>query len=427
MRFYTTEILSVNRHLTPEGYLLCKGVPIARTGTMLYAAGEVPVTAKDGVITIHRDSADVFSADTIKSFEGKPVTLGHPAVDVSPANWSSLAKGFLQDVRRGTGLEDEFLLADLLITDQQAIQQVRDGLRETSCGYDADYQELQPGLGRQTNIYGNHLALVERGRCGNRCAIGDNEMKKGKWLEKLRAAFTSRDEAQFDAALKEEPETDDGNRAAEAAKTTDALLKLNKSLESLDKRLGKLETRDAEEEEDDDDKDDDAPADETEEEKKERLAKKKAAKEKAAKEKAAKEAEEKEGKTGDSAALLTEAQDVFARAEILSPGVRLPTFDSKAKHGATLDSLCLLKRKALARAFDGAHRDAITPFLGSAPDFKTLTCDAIGGAFVGASEIVRRVNNAQSSNATFDGSKTAAVTAKSVSDINARNKEFWAR
>ena len=42
MRYYTTSHLSENRRRTPEGYLLCIGVPIARTGLMEYLPEELP-------------------------------------------------------------------------------------------------------------------------------------------------------------------------------------------------------------------------------------------------------------------------------------------------------------------------------------------------------------------------------------------------
>ena len=185
MRFYTTESLGVHQELTPEGYLLCKGVAIARAGPHLYAAGEVPVTAKNGMIRIDRDAAELFRPVTMASFEGKPITLDHPAQDVDPSNWRELAKGTLHNIRQGNALENDLLLADLLITDTEAIHEVTvNKLREVSMGYDADYEELQPGHGRQSNFYGNHLALVERGRCGSRCAIGDS-MKKIKFIDNL--------------------------------------------------------------------------------------------------------------------------------------------------------------------------------------------------------------------------------------------------
>ena len=165
---------------------------------------------------------------------------------MSPANWASLAKGVVQNVRRGTNIEDDLLVADLLITDAKAIQQVRDGLREVSCGYDAVYEQMEPGRGRQLNIIGNHVALVEKGRCGTRCAIGDS-MTKTKWIDRLRAAFKARDEKELEEALKEGTADEESETAEEKEKrekaekdksTADAF---SKALDELTERIDKLE------------------------------------------------------------------------------------------------------------------------------------------------------------------------------------------
>jgi hypothetical protein len=411
MRFYTTVQLSANQELTPEGYLLCRNVPIARTGTQLYAATELPLRAVDGVIRIERHAEDVFHPDTMASFEAKPVVVDHPTEDVGPENWARLSKGIVQNVRRGSNIEDDLLLADLLITDAQAIEKVKDGLREVSCGYDAEYEQLEPGRGRQHQIVGNHLALVDQGRCGSRCAIGDS-MKKLKWMDRLRAAFTARDEEEFKKALEEsakdsEPEeTEEEKKKREAKeeadkKTSDSLSNLSKSLDALSERLEKLEAKDAAEEES-----------ETEEEKKKREAEEVEAE------------KEKSGdkKSRDSAAQLAEAQDVFARVEILSPGMALPTNDAARSQ----DGLCALKRKALDAAYANPKtRDAVAPLV-AGKDLSKLTCDALHSTFVGASEIVRRENNAHAK-VTFDSGKHAHVTASTISDMNRRNSQFWAR
>lgn len=416
MRFYTTESLGVSRELTPEGYLLCKDVAIARAGPHLYGAGEVPVRSKDGLIRIERDPSELFRADTMASFEGKPITLDHPDEDVTPANWARLAKGTLHNVHQGAGLENDLLLADLLITDQTAIQEVTaKKLSEVSLGYDADYDELEPGLGSQSNLYGNHMALVTRGRCGSRCAIGDS-MKNIKWMDKVRAAFKARDESALESALKddnstydagEETEEEKKKREAKEAedkedkkKTSDSLARLATAVEGFGTRLTKLETRDAEEE--------------TDEEKKKRLKKEK------------EDQDEKDGKTGDSAALAEEVQDVFARAEILSPGISMPTFDAKATPQRTRDAMCALRLKAVKNAFEGSFKDAIAPFLGQTPNFTSLTCDAVRSAFIGGSEIVRRGNNTHVQG-TFDGAQAAKGVAKQITEINKANAAFWKR
>lgn len=184
-RFYTTESLSATskRAWTPEGFLLCQDVPIARVGVLLYGRGEIPVQPNaDGIIRIVRDSDEVFHPNAILSFAGKPATDEHPPAKVSPDNWKQYSIGTVLNPHQGNGRTEnnELLYADLLIQDRQAINDVLAGKREVSAGYDAEYEQVKPGEGRQHNIIGNHVALVERGRCGPICSIGDSAMAKVK-------------------------------------------------------------------------------------------------------------------------------------------------------------------------------------------------------------------------------------------------------
>lgn len=270
-----------------------------------------------------------------------------------------------------------------------------------------------------------------------------------KWIDRLRAAFKAHDEAAFEALAKtrdgENPfakESDEDEekkkKDEDESKTADALSAIASTLSTIDSRLTALETRDAKAKDEDEDEDEekkkkkDAPTEDEAEEEADEKAKKDSDADGKTEDEDEESEEEKEakgkGKTGDSAGLRDEAIDVFARAEILSPGLQMPTFDAAATPARTKDALCNLRRKALETAFNaGTYRDAITPFLGKTPDFKKLTCDAMTSAFVGASEIVRRTNNAQNLSSTFDGAKDAAKVASSISNINRRNAEFWAR
>lgn len=200
MKFYVTSKISENMHETPEGYLLCLGVPIARTGEMTYGRGESPLEpGDDGKVIVTRDKDAIFSPETMASFEGKAVTIGHPDDFVSPENWSQLTKGVIQNVRRGTGANENDLIADLLITDSKAIELVKAGLREVSCGYEADFIQAGIGRGVQESIIGNHLALVDQGRAGSSYAINDSKTGKGsrmKLKDKIQAIFAkAQDEA----------------------------------------------------------------------------------------------------------------------------------------------------------------------------------------------------------------------------------------
>lgn len=191
--FFIKSRISENISETPEGYLLCLNVPIGRTGEMIYAPGEYPSGLEgddSGVITAVRDAEDLFSPKTIASFEGKPLTIRHPNDFVTPQNWSSLAKGTIQNIRQGTGENAQDLMCDILVTDQLAIGMIKNGIREVSCGYDAEYVQLEKGRCKQINIIGNHLALVEEGRAGPSYAITDHKQKE-KGVSLMKSKFDS--------------------------------------------------------------------------------------------------------------------------------------------------------------------------------------------------------------------------------------------
>ncbi|MDC4638513.1 DUF2213 domain-containing protein [Acinetobacter baumannii] len=417
---YTTGQLGRTREITPEGYLLCRDVPIARIGTLMYADGEVPVAADNtGLIIIYRGEEVLFDPITIASAEGKPITDDHPADWVTPDNWKELSKGFGKDVRRGEGADSDYLMADLLVTDKETIQKVLDGKVEISLGYDADYLETSKGKGLQSNIRVNHIALVEKGRCGSRCSIGDSFMsakktqKKEPWYQNLlglkRTVDQALEEADKTVDSDDDDKTEDDEPDDDNGKTNDAAInrEILKMLKTMDSRLVKLEkktkdTEDPEKKTEDDDEDSENKTkddgDLTEPEKAEKL-----------------DESGTQTYTGDS------LKEVISRAEILSPGYRMPTFDSANNGKAVLNT----KRSVLKAAYateDG--QKAISPFVGPNPDFDKLPSFTIDAAFVGASELIKQQNNAKgvrSGISTRDFGRAAPTPA----EINQRNREFW--
>ena len=72
---------------TPEGFLICLDVPIARTGTQEYLGYELGLEDRtNDLFTVNRTEEEVFSPATIASFEGKCVTADHPPDHLHPAD-----------------------------------------------------------------------------------------------------------------------------------------------------------------------------------------------------------------------------------------------------------------------------------------------------------------------------------------------------
>ena len=166
MRILINERLSEHKYKTPEGYLICTDAIIARTGKQEYRKNEIFADSDDdSIIELDRPADEVFSEKTIASFENKPLVNEHPDEDVNTENYKDYAVGFIRDVHKGTVDGQDVLLANLVFTDKDAIDDIESGRKnELSCGYDCDIvDEKNP---RQTNIRGNHVALCERGRAG---------------------------------------------------------------------------------------------------------------------------------------------------------------------------------------------------------------------------------------------------------------------
>ena len=406
MKFHTTQRLSGRQSLTPEGFLLCEDVPLARTGELVYVEGEVPLEAgSDGVIHVERYPEDVFAPEAIASFAGKPVTSDHPSEEVTPENWKKYAVGTLQNPRQGEGAFADCLMADLLITDAAAIQEVRDGKREVSCGYEAEYEQVSPGRGIQRQIVGNHVALVDQGRCGPRCSISDKRGVTMNLKDELLALFAKHKTTDGDVHLHmgggkdEEPKKEDekANAFDEYMKATDKRFgDIEKGLGEFKDAFEKFMAKDAENVAGDPDtKVVDA------------------------------EPEEKEDKEKVKDTLA----NVIARAEILAPGLKLsvPTYDA-ASPKVFHDAVCSCKRQALEAAMKTADGQAVVEtFIGKNAKVEKLSSSEVDTAFAGSAEVLRLQNNQRTAQVRQSVSvKDSFRRAPTAEEIQAKNQAFWA-
>jgi hypothetical protein len=167
---------SPNMTRTPEGYLVCHNVPIARTGWYDYRGQDIGKNELyNKKVEAYRSVEEVFSPSALASFEGKPVTDNHPTQSVSPDNYNSYLKGTCTNVRKGKEEFEDCVVADLIIYDPILDSEIEAGKRQVSCGYDCTYEEIEEGKYKQINICGNHIAIVTDGRAGDRIAIQDSK------------------------------------------------------------------------------------------------------------------------------------------------------------------------------------------------------------------------------------------------------------
>lgn len=176
--------ISPNQIETGEGFLICRNVPIARTGEQDYLGTELGLPVAD-VVKVNRPAEEVFSDAALASFEGKPVTNDHPPELIDSETATMYEKGHVQNVRKGEGEWEGYVIGDLHIHDADLIRAIKEGKRQISCGYECDYSEDGDGY-KQTNIRGNHVAVVEQGRAGSKAAIMDSNKTKPIKAERKR-------------------------------------------------------------------------------------------------------------------------------------------------------------------------------------------------------------------------------------------------
>lgn len=392
MKYFFKTRLGNTRFQLADGSVLFKDVPIARTGEQEYDATERPelVPNDRGKVIVRRAPEEVFSERAMASFEGMAVTIGHPRdfdgqiIFVTPDNWRQLAHGHIQNVRRGTDDKTDLLLADVIVKTPEALQAIDDGDDEVSCGYDADYEQISPGLAKQSAITANHLALVPNGRAGFRCAIGDSMPSTTKnWFTRLLKARKTGDAAEMASLIDNPPDDVTGDNDVSTSMTPGGVV-INLAPQNPLPGPALPGTGDGEEE---------IPA------WGKALIEAVAKLTPAATAPGTGDAEEEEDKiTGDAA----------YRADLIQPGIQLP---EKAKPTA-------FKRQVLA----SADQSLVRSIVGDA-DISKLKKATVDMAFTAVSELAKNRNTK-----TVDSLQTqTATTVKTIAGMNQAAQEFWSK
>lgn len=147
---------------TADGYLVVDSY-LARDGLLEYSDGEsrwLELRPREELVK------------AAASWHGTPVTNDHPPAMVKPETWKDFAVGSVLDAPTMTDPNPagvSYLRARLMVTDKDTLEAIRGGLRELSIGFTSLVEPAPNGVGYQavqTDLVGNHVALVKRGRAG---------------------------------------------------------------------------------------------------------------------------------------------------------------------------------------------------------------------------------------------------------------------
>ena len=414
MRFYTTLKLGPNREMTPDGFTIFRNVSISRIGEQIYGPNEGTgiEPGDDGLVHIMRTPEEVFRQETMDSANGKSLVLLHPDEDVKPENWRQLTHGFMFNVRRGTGDQSDECVADVFVGSPEILREIDLGQREVSLGYDADYFQTAPGHGEQRNIFINHIASVPSGRCGPQCAVRDHQhnkgacaMKKGakkSFLDRILDAVKNKDEEAAKKAVEEMDEEAHNGETVEGGNETHVHIhtgppasqadKEEEPEDPTEKRFKAIEDA-LKEMKDSRDRSRDG---ESEEEKKRRESEDAESEEELEEETGSADAR----KAKDSALLVDSFEAIKSNAEIIAPGIQIPTLDAKADPKKTFrDCHCALRRKALTQGTQDTETASIIAAVRGrvvdAAQIAKMDCSAVRTLFNGVAAMKKNHNNSR--------------------------------
>lgn len=133
------------------------------------------------LVRLYRPREEV--AKSAATFARKPLTANHPPKKwITPKDWKRHAIG---DAGDSVAMSGDDMVAELLFRDEAAIADLKSGKVALSCGYkfrfDDSKTKTPEGIavdGWMTDIVGNHIAHVGRGRGGPGCIVADETEDK---------------------------------------------------------------------------------------------------------------------------------------------------------------------------------------------------------------------------------------------------------
>lgn len=178
MIFHDRALIDGPARITREGHLVATARVARANNIQDYQPHEIgqPAKADGSAYRIFRPESAVFAKDAIASAAHRPITINHPAEDVTASNWKQLAVG---DTGGDVMRDGEFLRIPVMVMDARGVEAAQKTHREFSLGYSADLS-MVPGRfgdaeydGYMENIRVNHLALCGTARGGADLRIVD--------------------------------------------------------------------------------------------------------------------------------------------------------------------------------------------------------------------------------------------------------------
>ena len=226
--------------IDPNGYWRIPENPITKVGVFDYAGGREGMPDVNKIYKVYRPASSLNNEETINSFKGLPIVDEHVWLGDGgiPPDQKKIHGVIGDDVRFVEKNGEQYLVANLVIFTDELKKYILAGKRELSCGYRCKFIPKSGVTSRgekydivQTDILGNHLALVHEGRSGSDVAIQD---EKDSW----KIIFDAKD-IQMDET-KEEIKEETKEEIQEKVESTEDQPNLEDRLAKLEEAVGKI-------------------------------------------------------------------------------------------------------------------------------------------------------------------------------------------
>jgi len=163
-----------------------KDNPITKTGVFPYLGAQIGQhdLEPNKIYYVLRPAEELFKPETVESFNGLPITIEHAMLGPETQGLTKPEdKGIDGVTLESAHQSGDKLLNNIRLFSEQIKDAVNSGKKELSAGY---YCDFVPESGTyngqhydfvQRNIFGNHIALVDKGRSGSDIRVMDNAIK----------------------------------------------------------------------------------------------------------------------------------------------------------------------------------------------------------------------------------------------------------
>lgn len=228
------------REIDNNGYVTIQRNPISKAGVFPYSGKSLPGGDPDKIYNVLRPAEELSSPETLKSFKMIPLINEHVMLGAGFAT-SPEEKGVHGSTGEDVTYEGDTLFAPLRIFSSSLKALIDSGKRALSCGYRCMYEKSSGVFNGQAydyvqrNIRGNHIALVQEGRCGPDIAVLDSMA-----FDHFDLALTMGEDTMAEEAEKSEEKKKDEAAAKDEGAGTEAESEAKKGM-TLEEAAGHLE------------------------------------------------------------------------------------------------------------------------------------------------------------------------------------------